>query len=416
MQLTARVGAGHQLEEVQELAVAMAGMAGVSHLPGGHLQRGKQGRGAVPDVVVGTSLNSAWRHRPDRLGALQRLDLALLVPTQHDRVRRGSRYSPTTSRTRASSWGSVENLKVSVCQGLTSCSAQTLATVLWPMSSSAASSREDQWVTPRCSGWRGQRGGQDLGAPIAAHGLGPASSRPVGQASSQSFPHIALTPGDHGGARDPKPLGDLAVGDALGSQQQDPGPLDQHRRGLSGVGLAAQDRLVTGADGKAAAEAGIRRQFPYALHLSNQLRDTPLGVRASVQPAHLLTTGTSPSSAGPTGPTGASPCGPCSRPRNPGHGLRRPGRPARPLAGHGRRRVPLRRRAGAVEPRPGPHRRPGPCRQHRRPGHRGRRQPRRRRPPRRRPPCGRPGTRRPWPSTCAACGSPPWSPAERPTC
>jgi hypothetical protein len=34
-----RVGAGHQLEEVQEPAVAMAGMAGVSHLPGGHLQR-----------------------------------------------------------------------------------------------------------------------------------------------------------------------------------------------------------------------------------------------------------------------------------------------------------------------------------------------------------------------------------------
>jgi hypothetical protein len=119
------------LRKPLELAVAMAGMAGVDHLPGGRLQGGKQGRGAVPDLVVGTSLNSAWRHRPDRLGA---------------------------------------------------------------------------------------------------HRLGPASSRPVGQAASQSFPHIALAPGDHRRASDPKPLGDLAVGDALGGQRQDPGPLGQHRR------------------------------------------------------------------------------------------------------------------------------------------------------------------------------------------
>ena len=57
MQLTARVGAGHQLEEVQELAVTMAGMAGVSHLPGGHRQRGKQGRGSVPDLEATSTDN-----------------------------------------------------------------------------------------------------------------------------------------------------------------------------------------------------------------------------------------------------------------------------------------------------------------------------------------------------------------------
>jgi hypothetical protein len=37
----------------------------------------------------------------------------------------GSRYNPTTSRTLVSSSGSLENLKASVCQGLTSCSAHT---------------------------------------------------------------------------------------------------------------------------------------------------------------------------------------------------------------------------------------------------------------------------------------------------
>jgi hypothetical protein len=66
----------------------------------------------------------------------------------------GSRYNPTTSRTLASNSGSVENLNVSVCHGLTSCSAHTLATVLWLTPSSVASSREDQWVTP--SAWGGR--------------------------------------------------------------------------------------------------------------------------------------------------------------------------------------------------------------------------------------------------------------------
>ena len=75
----------------------------------------------------------------------------------------GSRYSPTTSRTSASNSGSVENLNVSICQGLTSCSAQTRATVLWLSPSSVASSREDQWVTPRCSG-----GGASVVARISA--------------------------------------------------------------------------------------------------------------------------------------------------------------------------------------------------------------------------------------------------------
>src|SRR5918994_5979383 len=184
MQLPTRIGLGDELEEGQELAVAMARLAGVGHLTGRHLQGGKQRGGAVPDIVVGPPLNSARRHRPDRLGAFQRLDLGLLVPTEHDGARSGgSRYSPTTSRTRASSCGSVENLKVSVCQGLTSGSAQTLATVLWLSPSSVASSREDQWGTPRCSGggpgwWPGsppaacggRSGGGHGGARAAAGG------------------------------------------------------------------------------------------------------------------------------------------------------------------------------------------------------------------------------------------------------
>jgi len=63
----------------------------------------------------------------------------------------GSRDNPTTSRTLASSSGSVENLKASVCQGLPSCLAHPRATVLWLIPSWSASSRRDQWVTPSAS-------------------------------------------------------------------------------------------------------------------------------------------------------------------------------------------------------------------------------------------------------------------------
>src|SRR5262245_9713562 len=46
----------------------------VDHAAGGHLQRGEQGGGAVPDVVVGALLGAARGDPADGSGALQRLD------------------------------------------------------------------------------------------------------------------------------------------------------------------------------------------------------------------------------------------------------------------------------------------------------------------------------------------------------
>jgi hypothetical protein len=156
--------------------VAMAGMAGVSHLPGGHLQRGKQGRGAVPDVVVGTSLNSAWRHRPDRLGPLQRLDLGLLVPTQHDRVRRGIQIQPdhiVDSRLQLGVGGELEGLGLPGLDVMLGLDPGHRA-----MADAQLGGQQPRGPVGHAEvlGWRGQRGGQDLGAPIAAYRRGP---RPV---------------------------------------------------------------------------------------------------------------------------------------------------------------------------------------------------------------------------------------------
>jgi hypothetical protein len=144
MQLPTRVCPGDQLEERQELLVAVPRVALVGDPPGGHLQRGKQRRGAVAGVVMGVPLG-----RPGASGRTGWVRSSAWIwdfSSRHSTtaLSGGSRYSPTTSQTLASSSGSVENLNVAVCQGLRPCSRQTRATVLWLQPSSPASSRLDQ--------------------------------------------------------------------------------------------------------------------------------------------------------------------------------------------------------------------------------------------------------------------------------
>ncbi len=67
----------------EELLVALTRTASRQNLPGGGVQRGEQRRGAVATVVVGNPLDITETERQQGLGALQRLDLRLLVDTQH---------------------------------------------------------------------------------------------------------------------------------------------------------------------------------------------------------------------------------------------------------------------------------------------------------------------------------------------
>ena len=66
--------------------------------------------------------------------------------------------------------------------------------------------------SPQVLGRWGQGGGQDLRPPRAADGLRAATAGPVSQLGGESLARIAPAPGDHGRARHPKSLGDLAVG------------------------------------------------------------------------------------------------------------------------------------------------------------------------------------------------------------
>lgn len=81
-------------EKFQELLVPVPGHTLANDLPIQHAQRGKEGRGAVALVIVRHRAAAAPFERQPRLGAVQRLDLALFVHTEHHRLLRRIQIQP----------------------------------------------------------------------------------------------------------------------------------------------------------------------------------------------------------------------------------------------------------------------------------------------------------------------------------
>ncbi len=78
-----RIGLDELVEERDELLVAVLGVAGTGDLAGRDLQRGVEAGRAVALVVMRHPLRLARLHRQRRLGAIERLDLGLLIHAQH---------------------------------------------------------------------------------------------------------------------------------------------------------------------------------------------------------------------------------------------------------------------------------------------------------------------------------------------
>jgi hypothetical protein len=74
------------LQELLELDRAVAGVQGADDLARREVQGGVEAGGARALVVVAGALGHAGQHRQDRRAAIQRLDLGLLIDTQHDRA------------------------------------------------------------------------------------------------------------------------------------------------------------------------------------------------------------------------------------------------------------------------------------------------------------------------------------------
>src|SRR5271166_4776269 len=75
-----------ELEKPQEFSVPVTRHAFSDHLPVKHVERRKQRRSAVSLVVVRHGAGTALLHRQSGLSAVERLDLALLVHRQHQRL------------------------------------------------------------------------------------------------------------------------------------------------------------------------------------------------------------------------------------------------------------------------------------------------------------------------------------------
>ncbi len=76
------------IQERPKLDSPMPPMALPDHLPGFHIQGGKEGRRPVATVVMGAPFNLPGSHRENGLCAIQRLNLGLLIDAQDQRTLR----------------------------------------------------------------------------------------------------------------------------------------------------------------------------------------------------------------------------------------------------------------------------------------------------------------------------------------
>jgi hypothetical protein len=138
--------------------MAVALHAAADHRPVEHAERGEQGGGAVPLVVMRHGLAAPGLDRQSRLGAVECLDLAFFVDRQHHRMRRrvdprvrpmaarGQAPSPTMSVSLAAKPGSRERLNVRSRCGCSSCARQMRCTGPTEMPMALAIARPVQWV------------------------------------------------------------------------------------------------------------------------------------------------------------------------------------------------------------------------------------------------------------------------------
>ena len=134
------------IEKLAELQGPVAAVALANHLTGPGVQSGEEGRGAVAHVIMGAPLGLARTQGQKRPGAVQGLDLGLLVHAQDQRPVRRVEVEPHNIRTFSMKRGSADGLKVSVRWGCSAKARQMRLTVLWLRPERRAMDRVLQWV------------------------------------------------------------------------------------------------------------------------------------------------------------------------------------------------------------------------------------------------------------------------------
>jgi hypothetical protein len=185
--------------------------------------------------------------RTGRLGALQRLDLALLIHAQDDRVLRWVQIQANHIADLALQlWvgGELERLRPPGPDLMLSPHPRNRG-----MADTQLGGQEPRRPVrdPQPVRRRRERGSQDRRPPASADGLRATQARAISKAG-QPFAGVPAAPGDHGRARDTELQSDLRVGHSLGGKQQHPRPLHLRRGGRGRLRPATQDSQVVVTD------------------------------------------------------------------------------------------------------------------------------------------------------------------------
>jgi hypothetical protein len=227
------------IEEADELLMAVALHAAADDLAIEYVERGEQRGGAVALVIVGHSAGAAFLHRQAGLGAVECLDLALLVDREHDGV--GRRINVEADHVAQL----VDELRIGGELELPH-----------PVRAQPVRPPDALHRTDGDAGRLGHQGGGPVGRLAGRLALGQRDdprghlrserrdARGAGLVAQQAGDTLrgeALLPAPHAGLRLARPAHDRVGAEAIGAEQHDPGPPDVL---LGGVAVRDQ-RLQT---------------------------------------------------------------------------------------------------------------------------------------------------------------------------
>ena len=203
-------------EKVEILLMAMALFASGKDFAGGHVERGKERRGAMADVVVRHSFDVTQTDRQNGLGAIQRLNLALLIHTQDHGVLGRIQIQTHNIPDFFNEKGVVGDFEMALPMGLKAKGAPDPLD-RGPRDLGFPGDRARRPTSPAC--WLGLESLPDkLSDSLIRDRTGASRTEFVVKTGKPLFP-IALSPQDHRRATVAELGGDRPIGDAFGGQK-----------------------------------------------------------------------------------------------------------------------------------------------------------------------------------------------------
>jgi ELWxxDGT repeat protein len=217
------------VEELAELDAAVTAVVLGDDLPGLDVEGCEEGRGAVPNVVVGPPLELTRPHGQDRLAPVQGLDLRLLVDAQDQRPVRGVQIEPDNAADLLDQQRIGRKLEV---LGTMRPQAESAPDTSDAASAQARDAGKRPIAPVSCIPGLALQSQRDdlLDLRIADAPRSPRSwliQQPVSTLLDEPPP-----PATNGLTRNSQPLRDIAVVEACPAREHHPGPQSQRLRGL----------------------------------------------------------------------------------------------------------------------------------------------------------------------------------------